>query len=182
MFEDKEIFMPQRKDRLTRPPEWRKHMRPFWKRKIAKAERRAAKEMIISELRLKDEEIENLGLSKTQADIDSLKYYYGKYIIPEGCYCYDQRGVCPYWDRASNKEHQNSGFCWFLMSGDWEEKHKVGELWDQLKNCGINDSGELYLDKEEEKETEKKEIKKCKPSIFRTLLTAAKKKISRFFC
>lgn len=32
-----------RKDTLTAPPQWWKHLRPFFKRKTAKAERRAAK-------------------------------------------------------------------------------------------------------------------------------------------
>ena len=33
----------KRKDTLTAPPQWWKHLRPFFKRRVAKAERRAAK-------------------------------------------------------------------------------------------------------------------------------------------
>jgi hypothetical protein len=33
----------KRKDTLTKSPEWWKHLRPYNKRKVAKAERRAAK-------------------------------------------------------------------------------------------------------------------------------------------
>lgn len=32
-----------RKDTLVKPPEWWKHLRPFNKRRVAKAERQAAK-------------------------------------------------------------------------------------------------------------------------------------------
>lgn len=33
----------KRKDTLTAPPQWWKHLRKFFKRRVAKAERRAAK-------------------------------------------------------------------------------------------------------------------------------------------
>jgi len=36
----------KRKDTLTAPPEWWRHLRPFNKRKVAKAERQAAKTQI----------------------------------------------------------------------------------------------------------------------------------------
>lgn len=36
----------KRKDTLTPSPDWWKHLRPFNKRKVAKAERRAAKKDI----------------------------------------------------------------------------------------------------------------------------------------
>jgi hypothetical protein len=36
----------KRKDTLTKSPEWWKHLRPFTKRKVAKAERKAAKEAV----------------------------------------------------------------------------------------------------------------------------------------
>jgi hypothetical protein len=39
-----------RKDTLTSPPEWWKHLRPFNKRKVAKSERRAAAKEINAEL------------------------------------------------------------------------------------------------------------------------------------
>jgi len=40
-----------RKDTLTAPPEWWKHLRPFNKRKVAKAERKAAKKEIKEEIK-----------------------------------------------------------------------------------------------------------------------------------
>ena len=39
----------KRKDTLTRPPEWWKHLRPWNKRRVAGAERRAAKKEIEKE-------------------------------------------------------------------------------------------------------------------------------------
>ena len=39
----------KRKDTLTAPPEWWKHLRPFNKRRVAKKERDAAKHQIVSE-------------------------------------------------------------------------------------------------------------------------------------
>jgi hypothetical protein len=41
-----------RKDTLTRPPEWWKHLRPRNKRKVAKAERKAAVKEIKRDLNL----------------------------------------------------------------------------------------------------------------------------------
>ena len=38
-----------RKDTLTSPPEWWKHLRPFNKRRVAKAERKASKKQIAKE-------------------------------------------------------------------------------------------------------------------------------------
>ena len=37
-----------RKDTLVGPPEWWKHLRPFNKRRVAKQERRAARQLIES--------------------------------------------------------------------------------------------------------------------------------------
>jgi hypothetical protein len=28
------------------------------------------------------------------------------YVIPEGCYCYDEKGICPYWDLKQNLPEQ----------------------------------------------------------------------------
>lgn len=39
-----------RKDTLTSPPEWWKHLRPFLKRVVSKKERQAAKKMIKKEI------------------------------------------------------------------------------------------------------------------------------------
>lgn len=58
--------------------------------------------------------------------------------IPKGIYCYDENGRCPYWSKNLDKDHQESGYCSFLEVGDWEDKG-VSLLWDQVKECGIND-------------------------------------------
>jgi len=84
--------------------------------------------------------------------------------IPHGFYCYDENGVCPYWRRMEGREEQEDGWCDYLEMGDIEisedtdriwhtgcadnEKqvaHKdiprhirMGLLWDQCKECGIN--------------------------------------------
>ena len=86
-----------------------------------------------------------------------------KKIIPHGDYCYDEKGLCPYWDIDDDRPYQYNGYCWFLEQGDWElesemtfKNKKTGEvlrgddmpipvslLWDQCKHCGINDECEL---------------------------------------
>lgn len=59
-----------------------------------------------------------------------------KKIIPNGIYCYDENGPCPFWDKSLRHEHQQSGFCHWLQEGDWELNGSL--LWDQCKECGIN--------------------------------------------
>jgi hypothetical protein len=44
-----------RKDTLTRPPEWWKHLRPHNKRKVSKRERVAARKQI------KEEDVDNIN-------------------------------------------------------------------------------------------------------------------------
>lgn len=44
----------KRKDTLTAPPEWWVHLRPFNKRKVAKAERRAAAKKIQKDVDAED--------------------------------------------------------------------------------------------------------------------------------
>lgn len=62
-----------------------------------------------------------------------------KQIVPHGDYCYNRDGVCPFWAKHPDKPKQENGYCSLLMIGDWEEKtHSL--LWDQCKECGINDS------------------------------------------
>ena len=83
--------------------------------------------------------------------------------IPEGIYCYDENGLCPYWSKALDKPHQENGFCAFLNIGDcqpllanrlclengfcaflnigdWQEEAGFALLWDQVKLCGINET------------------------------------------
>jgi hypothetical protein len=61
--------------------------------------------------------------------------------IPEGMYCYDGKGVCPYWSINENYEYQDNGYCSYLKQGDWEGLG--GLLWDQCKACGINDEFDI---------------------------------------
>ncbi len=79
----------------------------------------------------------------------------------------DNRQVtCPYWSMRKNRPPQQNGYCSYLEKGDWElyleddykiTYHKLGKtemvkgkdileetgtlglLWDQCKECGIND-------------------------------------------
>lgn len=83
--------------------------------------------------------------------------------IPPGPYCYTYEDgkfkVCPYWDTIEGAPEQANGFCHFLSKGDieigkeaelidmdtgevtpWEElPFNPSLLWDQVKECGIND-------------------------------------------
>ncbi len=68
--------------------------------------------------------------------------------IPKGPYCYDGKGVCPYWSINSKKPKQLNGHCSYLNQSDWEED-SVGLLWDQCKSCEVNDS---YLDGDDDDE------------------------------
>ena len=40
--------------------------------------------------------------------------------IPKGLYCYDERGICPYWRRIDGREEQEDGWCDYLGKGDYE--------------------------------------------------------------
>ena len=82
-----------------------------------------------------------------------------KRLIPKGPYCYDEYGLCPYWNIRNDKPHQYNGYCKYLEKGDWElnqdsyfiEEYTgeikkgrdmpfpVSNIWDQIKECGIND-------------------------------------------
>lgn len=62
--------------------------------------------------------------------------------IPKGCYCYDQKGICPYWSKREDKPDQENGFCSYLNRGDWDVE-VLSLLWDQVKECGINDEIDL---------------------------------------
>lgn len=68
-------------------------------------------------------------------------------VIPEGPYCYtyvDNKQVkCPYWSKRQDKPEQENGHCSLLGWGDWEA-HGLSLLWDQVKECGINDIDEEF--------------------------------------
>lgn len=132
-----------RKGTLTAPPEWWKHLRPFLKRKTARAERQAGKALTEDEANEPDDSPKGLGLHKDPAKMKWMREHEGETVIPSGIYCYLEDGDwtdkdnCPYWDRAENREKQGNGFCWFLGKGDWDEG--IGELWDQCKCCGVKE-------------------------------------------
>ena len=60
--------------------------------------------------------------------------------IPDGPYCYDGViGTCPFWRKDHSKPNQMNGYCMFLELGDYMEDEGTSLLWDQCKECGIND-------------------------------------------
>lgn len=74
-------------------------------------------------------------------------------LIPHGSYCYTltsglkvradgtpylESATCPYWALDPTKPPQQNGYCAFTRHGDWDAQG-VGLLWDQCKECGIND-------------------------------------------
>lgn len=84
-------------------------------------------------------------------------------VIPKGPYCYtykdDEYYCCPYWSIDKTKPIQANGYCSYMEKGDWNLNEgavltdlKTGEetpvedlpfgvglLWDQCKECGVND-------------------------------------------
>lgn len=72
--------------------------------------------------------------------------------IPVGLYCYKIKKIkefsieidcCPYWDINLTKPDQENGYCHYLGYGDWEAEH-LSLLWDQVKECGINELEKEY--------------------------------------
>jgi len=73
-------------------------------------------------------------------------------VIPKGSYCYSKIEVisvdgkmpriklldlCPYWGKDPNLPEHENGTCEFM--GVTDEDLGMGLLWDQCKECGIND-------------------------------------------
>ncbi|QWU14222.1 hypothetical protein SAMN04487895_101512 [Paenibacillus sophorae] len=59
--------------------------------------------------------------------------------IPKGMYCYSEK-KCPFWDIDESKPYQENGYCHLMKRGDDEDG---GLLWDQVKECDINDEIDL---------------------------------------
>jgi hypothetical protein len=89
------------------------------------------------------------------------RFWWSKFIkkdarlIPHGPYCYEWIidpiplknhnvllwRVCPYARNKLTAEEQNFGYCIYLDKGDFDEDG-TSLLWDQCKECGINDDEE----------------------------------------
>ena len=59
-------------------------------------------------------------------------------VIPEGMYCYDGYGICPFWRSNPTKPSQENGYCLYLRMGDWDDDN-LSLLWDSCKACGEKD-------------------------------------------
>jgi len=58
-------------------------------------------------------------------------------LIPQGIYCYDENGVCPFWSLIKDYPPQQNGHCAFMQKSDVDLKG--GLLWDQVKECRQNE-------------------------------------------
>lgn len=56
--------------------------------------------------------------------------------IPQGRYCYDEEGLCPYWTIRKDKPYQMNGYCHFMKRGDWQFEH-ISLIWNRVKECTI---------------------------------------------
>lgn len=67
-------------------------------------------------------------------------------VIPEGMYCYDAKGTCPYWsveedfseDDWMRMRPDRYGKCSYLGVSDRDTPGPIA-LWDQVKECGIKE-------------------------------------------
>jgi len=60
-------------------------------------------------------------------------------LIPQGLYCYGIHDLCPFWSLDHTQPYQMNGYCLYIGKGDWELQGIIPLLWDQVKECGIND-------------------------------------------
>jgi hypothetical protein len=85
-------------------------------------------------------------------------------VIPAGIYCYQRlipyrtesgeirlrtEGLCPYWSLRGEYD----GHCAFLNVGDNDENGTL-LLWDQVKECGVNDE---FFDEDDWEEVDGKQ-------------------------
>jgi hypothetical protein len=86
-------------------------------------------------------------------------------VIPTGPYCYNITGphyedadgnirlptkTCPYWAMKRRADGDDVGYCAHLKCADDDEEPGWGLLFDQVKECGINDPDEDDAPDEEE--------------------------------
>ena len=87
--------------------------------------------------------------SPAAADLRFSQHSGSEDVIPEGMYCYSRSSIvensdtrtlipCPYWGMDSTRRSQENGYCAYLKSGDWSDDG-VSLLWDQVKECRVND-------------------------------------------
>ena len=85
---------------------------------------------------------------------NKIKTIYVWYFIPKGSYCYKIIEIdrnhradglpimkvkrCPYWCWDKRYPGEDVGYCKYLGIGDKDENGS-GLLWDQIKECGVND-------------------------------------------
>ncbi|WP_188205614.1 hypothetical protein [Alkalibacillus aidingensis] len=72
------------------------------------------------------------------------KRLYPERFIPDGPYCYDKNGTCPFWDIDLKRDTDENGYCHYLHIGDWEDDDEPSQLYQKCKACDINleDQGE----------------------------------------
>jgi hypothetical protein len=68
-------------------------------------------------------------------------------LIPQGSYCYTRVDgrikACPFWNKIVDFPSQDNGYCHYMKKGDWQGKG-IGLLWDQCKECGVNEYQQDY--------------------------------------
>lgn len=48
--------------------------------------------------------------------------------IPQGVYCYNKYGICPFWEKKQNMyPHHEDGFCYFLNKSDWDINEELNK-------------------------------------------------------
>lgn len=70
-------------------------------------------------------------------EIDKKYFENPEKYIPDGHYCYNKDGRCPFWDTDESKPYQDNGYCHYLKHADWEQSY-ISLLWDECKECDIN--------------------------------------------
>ena len=87
-----------------------------------------------------------------------IRYLRLRIVVPKGDYCYKLKKIkydkerslpfmqiktCPYWTFDKRYLDEGVGYCKYLKVGDKDENSQ-GLLWDQVKECGINEQHTNY--------------------------------------